>query len=81
MENPVTPLPGRNEKQDPLPEEGAAIEEVRKKRVSAYIRLLTSESLDARWKAAEALGDERDATAVEPLIAALHDPYVDVQWI
>ena len=32
-------------------------------------------------RAAEALGDEGDETAVEPLLEALKDPFVDVQWL
>ena len=48
---------------------------------SRYIDLLKSRYLVYRVKAAEALGDLGDIRAVPLLIEALHDPYVDVQWL
>jgi len=45
------------------------------------ITLLREGTLNFRWRAAEALGEEGDLRAVGPLIEALSDPYVDVSWI
>ncbi len=61
------------------PDETGQDKERKRRLVNSYIALLQSELLDSRWKAAEALADHGDETAVEPLIAALNDPYVDVQ--
>ena len=65
----------------PTPEHGTVQEENRRCLVQEYIRLLKSERLHFRWNESEALGDEGDPAAVEPLIAALKDPYVDVGWL
>jgi len=73
------PVPVQEAPQDP--EELAAREERRRWRVQEYIKLLKSDRLTYRWKAAEALGAEPDPDAVEPLIAALKDQYVDVSWL
>ncbi|WP_211531203.1 HEAT repeat domain-containing protein [Methanocalculus chunghsingensis] len=45
------------------------------------ITLLREGTLNYRWRAAEALGEEGDQRAVGPLIEALSDPHVDVSWI
>jgi len=45
------------------------------------IILLREGTLNYRWRAAEALGEEGDLRAVAPLIEALSDPHVDVSWI
>lgn len=45
------------------------------------ISLLREGTLNYRWRAAEALGDEGDSRAVGPLIEALSDPYEDVSWL
>ena len=68
------------EEQEPeLADDPELVKERRKQLANAYITLLKSPYLDSRWKAAEALGDHGDESAVEPLLAALNDPYVDVQ--
>jgi HEAT repeat protein len=46
-----------------------------------FIALLGSKNLLLRRKAAEALGEIKDERAVEPLIKALDDPFVNVSWI
>ena len=80
MESPQTPVPGMDRNNAPQETGDVLAEGMRRQRVAAYIGLLKSDSLDTRWKVAAALGEERDAAAVEPLIDALHDPYVDVAW-
>jgi len=50
-------------------------------RLNEYIGLLKSKYLVYRVKAAEILGEMGDTRAVPSLIDALHDPYVDVQWL
>lgn len=52
-----------------------------KERVRRDIDLLKSDLLHFRCRAAEALGEGGDPEAVEPLIAALSDPFVDVGWL
>ncbi|WP_281175418.1 HEAT repeat domain-containing protein [Methanogenium cariaci] len=42
---------------------------------------LESDNLTSRWKAAEILGNMHAKEALEPLIKALLDEYVDVSWI
>ena len=57
-------------------------EETRKEELFfQLIALLQTETLNFRWRAAEALGKEKDLRAVGPLIEALSDEYVDVSWI
>ena len=53
----------------------------RDKRISNLLSFLVGKDLTFRWKAAEALGAMRAVQAVEPLIKALDDPYVDVGWM
>ena len=81
MESSGAPSAVPLQKRTLTPEELAGQEENRKRRVQEYLRLLKSEYLHFRWNAAEALGDEGDPAAIEPLIAALKDPYVDVGWL
>jgi HEAT repeat protein len=81
MDDTGSPAPVALQAIPPTPEEQTGQEENRRRRVQEYIRLLKSERLHFRWNAAEALGDEGDPAAVEPLIAALKDPYVDVRWL
>jgi HEAT repeat protein len=66
---------------EPIPEEISANEERYKRRVAGYIQLLKDKNLNFRWRAAEALGELGDRTAVEPLSEALRNPFVDGQCL
>jgi hypothetical protein len=46
-----------------------------------YTGFLKSRYLIERTRAAEALGESGSREAVQPLIDALEDPFVDVQWL
>ena len=48
---------------------------------SRLLQYLQEGSLNARWRAAEALGERGDPRAVPYLIKALSDPFEDVQWL
>jgi HEAT repeat protein len=61
------------------PDELEAIKERKRLRIKGYLTLLKDPNLNYRWRAAEALGNEEDVRAVEPLLEALKDPFVDVQ--
>ena len=66
---------------EPTPEEIAANEERQKRRVAGYIQLLKDKNLNFRRRADEALEELEDLSAVEPLIEALRDPFVDIWWL
>ncbi|HNV39690.1 MAG TPA: HEAT repeat domain-containing protein, partial [Methanoculleus sp.] len=56
-------------------------EKRREENIGKYIEQLCDESTPYRLRAAEALGGCADTRAVEPLIAALHDPENEVRWV
>lgn len=62
-------------------ETGPVDPDMRAWQLSQYIDLLRSRYLVYRVKSAEALGELGDTGAVPALIEALHDPFVDVQWL
>ena len=70
MGNPETQVHGDKTSTEPTPDEIAAVQERKKLRIKGYITLLKDPNLNYRWRAAEALGDEGDETAVEPLLEA-----------
>src|SRR4030042_6284895 len=81
MGSPETQVPGNAPVPEPTPAELAAQQERKKLRIKGYITLLSDPNLNYRWRAAEALGDEGDETAVGPLLDALKDPFVDGPWL
>ena len=57
---------------DPVQESGGSV--IRKEeRVAHFIRMLSDDDENSRWKAAESLGRLRDPGAVDPLIDTLWD--------
>ena len=74
MGNPETQVNVTESSDEPTPDDLAAITERQKLRIRGYITLLKDPNLNYRWRAAEALGNEGDVTAVEPLMDALKDP-------
>ena len=64
-------LQGAETLPEPTPDELVKINERKKLRIKGYITLLKDPNLNYRWRAAEALGNEGDETAVEPLLDAL----------
>jgi len=81
MGSPETGAGDSDSSREVRPADSTAYEERKKMRIKGFILLLQDPNLDNRWKAAEVLGNEGDASAVEPLINALKDPFVDVQWL
>ena len=81
MSSPETQAMSAEPFPEPTPDELEKIKERKKLRIKGYITLLKDPNLNYRWRAAEALGNEGDETAVEPLITALKDPFVDVRGL
>ena len=59
---------------------GGAADLDREKKLHRYLSMLESGNSNERWRAADVLGEIGDRRAVQPLIRALDDEYVDVRW-
>ena len=59
---------------------GKAVDLDSEQRLHRYLAMLESGDLNQRWRAADALGEMGDRRALQPLIRALSDEYVDVRW-
>ena len=66
---------------DPTSDEIAVNEEWHKRREAGYIQLLKDKNLNFWRRADEALEELEDLSAVEPIIEALRDPFVDIWWL